>query len=141
MFEKACLIQTLSECGHEFLAVFERSAAQNSDHRQRRLLRARRERQRGRAAESQDELAAPHSITSSARPSNGSGKVRPSVFADGRFRLLTSPNWTGSAPVRKMIGIVAVAALAASPAAMPPGAARTATRRAARSAASIVRRS
>jgi hypothetical protein len=37
-----------------------------SDHRHRRLLRARRERPRGRTAEKRDELAAPHSITSSA---------------------------------------------------------------------------
>jgi hypothetical protein len=36
------------------------------------------------------------------------------VFAferPGRFRLLTNPNFTGSAPVRKTIGIVVVAAL------------------------------
>src|SRR5262249_43332429 len=53
-----------------------------------RLLRARGERPRGRAAEQRDELAPLHSITSSARPSNGSGKVRPSVFAV--LRLITN---------------------------------------------------
>src|SRR5215472_8696887 len=37
------------------------------DHRHRGLLRARRERPRGRAPEQRDERAAPHSITSSAR--------------------------------------------------------------------------
>jgi hypothetical protein len=59
MLEKACLVQALSKCGHEFLTVIERSAAQNSDHRQRRLLRVRRERpRRRRAAEERDELAA-----------------------------------------------------------------------------------
>jgi hypothetical protein len=40
-----------------------------ADHRHRRLLRARRERPCGsRAAEQRDELASPHSITSSSRP-------------------------------------------------------------------------
>jgi hypothetical protein len=44
------------------------------DHRHRRLLRARRERPRGRrAAEKRDELAAVHSITSSARASTLGG--------------------------------------------------------------------
>jgi hypothetical protein len=40
-----------------------RSGTKKSDHRHRRLLRARRQRPRRRAAESQDELAALHSIT------------------------------------------------------------------------------
>src|SRR5262245_11410834 len=55
-----------------------------------RLLRARRERPSNcRAAEQRDELAAAaHSITSSARPSSGSGTVRPSALAV--FRLITS---------------------------------------------------
>src|SRR6516164_287186 len=54
-----------------------------------RLLRARRERPRCcRAAEQRDEIAAPHSITSSARPDNGSGTVRPSALAV--LRLITS---------------------------------------------------
>jgi hypothetical protein len=47
-----------------------------SDYRHRRLLRARRERQRDRAAEQRDELAAvAHSITSSARESRFGGYV------------------------------------------------------------------
>src|SRR6266508_2812122 len=53
------------------------------------LLRARRERPRGRcAAEQRDELAPLHSITSSARPMSGSGNARPRVLAV--FRLTTN---------------------------------------------------
>src|SRR5262245_64075086 len=63
-----------------------------------RLLRARRERPRRRAADQRDELATPnHSITSSARPSRGSGMLRPRVFAV--CTLMTSSTltvcWTG----------------------------------------------
>src|SRR5262249_34361087 len=51
----------------------------------------------GHAAESQDELAASHSITSLANASSRSGTLRPSAFAV--FRLITSSNligcWTG----------------------------------------------
>src|SRR5207249_4403413 len=61
------------------------------------LLRARRERPRHRAAKQCDELAAFHSMTSSARPSSARGKVMPSVFAV--LRLITSSTfvacWTG----------------------------------------------
>src|SRR5262245_5799186 len=46
-----------------------------------RLLRARRERPRGCAAEQRDELAALHSITSSARASTVAGTSRPSALA------------------------------------------------------------
>jgi hypothetical protein len=49
---------------------------------------ARRERPRGRPAEQRDELAADHSITSSARASTVAGMSRPSAFAV--FRLMTS---------------------------------------------------
>jgi hypothetical protein len=42
----------------------------------------------GRAAEQRDELAPSHSITSSARPSSGSGTVRPSAL--GVLRLIIS---------------------------------------------------
>src|SRR5262245_8521347 len=64
----------------------------------RRLLRAGRERpRRRRAAKQRDELAPSHSITSSARPSSGSGTVRPSALAV--FILMVSWNfvtcWTG----------------------------------------------
>ena len=47
----------------------------------------------------------------------------------GRLRLGTRPTATGSVPLEKTIGIVAVAALAAKPAAMLPPATITATRR------------
>src|SRR5262249_28088677 len=60
-----------------------------------RLLRARGERQRGRgAAESQDELAAVHSITSSARASNVGGTSRPSALAV--LRLMSSSYLVGA---------------------------------------------
>src|SRR5437764_12167121 len=58
----------------------------HSDHRHRRLLRARRKRPRHRAAEQRDELAAFHSITSSARASRVGGTVAPSGLA--RFMLM-----------------------------------------------------
>src|SRR5262245_38211346 len=51
------------------------------------FLRPRRERPRGRAAEQRDELAALHSITSSARASTAGGTVRPNAFAI--FKLMT----------------------------------------------------
>jgi len=55
-----------------------RRAAQEPDDRPAWLLRARRERPRGcRAAEQRDELAARHSITSSARIRNVSGIAKP----------------------------------------------------------------
>src|SRR5262249_6623213 len=61
------------------------------------LLRARRDRPRRRTTEQRYELAASHSITSSARPSTVIGKVRPSVLAV--LRLITNSTfadrWTG----------------------------------------------
>src|SRR5262249_21629798 len=71
--------QTVGQC-------LGRSGVEKANHRHRRLLRARRARPRcRRAAESQDEDAAFHSITSSARGSRLSGTVRPSTFAVLRF--------------------------------------------------------
>src|SRR5205823_3615348 len=62
-----------------------------------RLLRARRERPRRRAAEQRDELAPlhlwAHSITSSARASSVGDTSRPSAFAV--LRLMTSSNFVG----------------------------------------------
>src|SRR6516165_11256291 len=56
------------------------------------LLRPRRERPRdGRAADKRDELAAPHSITSSARASSVGGTSRPSAIAVAR--LITRSNF------------------------------------------------
>src|SRR5262249_26902485 len=53
-----------------------------------RLLRPRRERPYRCAAEQRDELAAPHSITSSARASSDAGTESPSAFAV--FKLTTN---------------------------------------------------
>src|SRR5262249_8693128 len=72
-----------------------RRASKKPDHRHRRLLRARRERPRGRATEQQNEIAAPdHSITSSARASSVGGTSRPSVLAV--FKLITSSYFVGA---------------------------------------------
>src|SRR5262249_40070718 len=60
-----------------------------------RLLRAGRERPRRRSpAEQRDELAPPHSITSSASASSGGGTVRPSIRAV--LRLIASSYFTGA---------------------------------------------
>src|SRR5262249_39791276 len=66
------------------------AAIKKSDHRHSRLLCARRERPRGRAAEQRDEFAPFHSITSSASASSLSGIWRPSVLAV--LRLITNSN-------------------------------------------------
>src|SRR5262245_45259221 len=58
------------------------------------LLRPRRERPRRRAAEQSDELAASHSITSSARASSDGGTSRPRAFAV--LRLITSSYLVGA---------------------------------------------
>src|SRR5262249_24788753 len=65
-----------------------------------RLLRARRERPRRRAAEQRNELAPPHSITSSARASNVAGISRPSALAVLRFKISSNSVgcWTGRSP-------------------------------------------
>src|SRR5262245_57105224 len=73
--------KTTPECGIEMHGVGLRQAAEISNHRHCRLLRSRRERPRGRAAEQCYELAALHSITSSARASSVGGISRPSSLA------------------------------------------------------------
>ena len=40
--------------------------------------------------------------------------VTPVTLPPGRFRLATRPSWTGSPPISKTIGMVVVAAFAAS---------------------------
>jgi hypothetical protein len=57
------------------------------------LLRACRERPRRRAAEQRDEVAAVHSMTSSAIASSLSGTARPSALAV--LRLITNSNFVG----------------------------------------------
>src|SRR5262249_43426077 len=59
-----------------------------------RLLRARRKRPRGSAAEQRDEGAAPHSITSSAATSRPGGTVSPIAFAV--LRLTTVSKFVGA---------------------------------------------
>src|SRR5262245_7950864 len=65
----------------------------------------------------------------------------PVTLPPGRLRLATRPRSTGSPPVRKTIGMVVVAALAANVAAGVPGLTITATRRRTRSSANPGRRS
>src|SRR5262249_23294638 len=59
-----------------------------------RLLRAHRARPRDRAAEQRDEVAALHSITSSARSRMDVGNAIPKLFAV--LRLITSANFVGN---------------------------------------------
>src|SRR5262249_20435376 len=92
-FEIATLANAMPERGHKVGSAAGRRGAENPDHRHRLLLRARREGPRRRAADERDELAPPHSITSSARASRVGGTVRPSAFAVAR--LMTSSNLVG----------------------------------------------
>src|SRR6516162_1790854 len=97
-FDPAEFAQPLHKSSGQLALRGRRSRAQESDGRQpRSLLRTRRQRPRRRAAHEGDELAAPHSITSSAEACRVRGTVRPSVFAV--LRLMTSLNlvgcWTG----------------------------------------------
>src|SRR5262249_46000533 len=64
------------------------------------LLRPRRERPCRRAAEERDDLAAFHSITSSARSRIDGGTARPSAFAVLRFTTISNfvGNCTGRSP-------------------------------------------
>src|SRR5450759_5124293 len=93
-------LQALHEGGHELRIPVRRTDVEEPNHRHRWLLRARCKRPRSRAAEKRNELASPHSITSSARARSIGGTVRPSAFAV--LRLITSSNlvgcWTGSSP-------------------------------------------
>src|SRR5262249_21137137 len=76
------LSEALPERGHELGPFSSEGGIDEADHRHRRLLRARRERPRGRrTAEQRDEVAPLHSITSSASESSLSGIWRPSAFA------------------------------------------------------------
>src|SRR5262249_52803931 len=59
-FDEADFAQTLAERGHPWGVSALRFAVEKPDYRHRRLLRARRERPRGRAAEKSNELAPFH---------------------------------------------------------------------------------
>src|SRR2546421_632157 len=90
----ANLFKALSECGRHGCIAISGSAVQKTDHRHGRLLRARRDRPRGRRAAKQlDERAPFHSITSSARASSVGGMSRPSAFAV--LRLMMNSNLIG----------------------------------------------
>src|SRR5262245_7562161 len=99
----------LPECGQKACTIGKERprAAEEPDHRQRRLLRARRDRPRDRrAAEQRDERPPSHSITSSARARSIGGMSRSIAFAVAR--LITSSNFVaistgrsaGLAPLR-----------------------------------------
>src|SRR5262249_30015595 len=86
--------QPLAKCGDgPRVATLGRSGVDEPDHRRRRLLRARRERPRRRAAEQRDEATAVHSITSSAMATSLPGIWRPSALAV--LRLMASSNFVG----------------------------------------------
>src|SRR5262249_27702139 len=90
----AGLFQALAECGQMLRIRTGEGYVQKANHRQRRLLCARRERPRHRTAEQRDELAAlHHSITWSVRASNVVGTSRPSALAV--IRLMTRSNLVG----------------------------------------------
>src|SRR5262249_30860702 len=95
----AHFVETAAECSIEINGNRLRQAAEISDHRDRWLLRACRQRpHRCRAADERDELAPLHSITSSARSRNDSGMVSPIRFAV--FMFTTSSNLTGASTGR-----------------------------------------
>src|SRR5215475_12722028 len=88
--DNVCRFEALTEYAHTLRHSVRRSGVEESDHRRRRLLRARRERPRCRAAEKRDELASLHSITSSAICWRWVGTSRPSMSAV--CALMTSSN-------------------------------------------------
>src|SRR5262245_56244621 len=94
-----CFAEGIAERGHVACHCIGRPEVYEPDDGHRRLLRVRRERPSDRrAAEKRDELASPHSITSSARASSLSGTFRPSTLAV--LRLMTSSNFIGCATGR-----------------------------------------
>src|SRR5262245_11029875 len=106
-FDKARRAQALAESTQTDRIRIRADGREKPDHRHPRLLRVCRERPRGSgAAENCDELAPPHSITSSARCWRNKGTSRPSDLA---VLILTASvnltgSWTGSslgfAPLR-----------------------------------------
>src|SRR5262249_52539883 len=89
--------QTPTESGYAGGERYSRPAVEETDHRHRRLLRARHKRPRDGRAEERDELAplhrCNHSITSSAMASNLSGTLSPSALAV--LRLSVRSNLVG----------------------------------------------
>src|SRR5262245_34484952 len=89
----AGFVETFAERSGSARGGIGRTGADEAHDRHRRLLRARRERPRSCAANQRDELAPPHSITSSARAVTAAGTVRPSARAV--TRLITRSNLVG----------------------------------------------
>src|SRR5262249_8395720 len=97
-FDEACFVQAFAERGHNTCTQLRRTGIYKSNHRQRRLLRARCERPCCcRAAKQRDELAPLHSITSSTKEISRAGISMASALAV--LRLITNSNlvscWTG----------------------------------------------
>src|SRR6516165_6879322 len=94
--DPAGLSKPLAKCGERQIRSG-RAAAEVADYRHRLLLCAQTVTRRNRAGHQQQQLAAVHSMTSSARPRIAGGIVSPSALAV--FRLTTSSNlvgcWTG----------------------------------------------
>src|SRR4029077_18968853 len=91
-FDEAILLQALAKRSQPSGLSLEHRAVEESDHRHW-LLRARSDRPDGRGSGERYEVAAPHSITSSARASKVAGTSRPSDLAV--LRLMTSSNLVG----------------------------------------------
>src|SRR5215510_107442 len=92
--DKASFVQSMANNGDRMRIGSGRTAAEESNHRQPTLLRARPERPCSRrAAEQRDEISPPHSITSSAARSSVAGTVRPSARAV--TKLITRSNLVG----------------------------------------------
>src|SRR5262249_50930452 len=89
-FDEPFLAEAVAELCHDRRERRGGRAAQQPHHPHQRLLRPRRERPSGsRTANDQYEVAAPHSITSSARASTEAGKSRPSALAVLRLTAST----------------------------------------------------
>src|SRR5262249_39668594 len=86
-FDIAGVLETLPDLSDPLIIQIDAGQQANQRHG---LLRARRERPSRRAAKQRDELAARHSITSSARASRVGGMVSPIALAV--LRLITSSN-------------------------------------------------
>src|SRR6516225_11321353 len=93
----ALFAQCLAERRHIRRSRLGRNAAEEADRQHRLLLRAHRPRHRHHAAQQEEQFAARHSMTSSARARIEGGTVRPSALAV--LRLTTSSKvvgcWTG----------------------------------------------
>src|SRR5262249_28072102 len=94
VLDEAGLIQAFPKCPYVMLRADERSTPQEANYGHSGLLRPRSHWPRcGRTAEQSNELAAPHSITSSAATWRVSGIVSPSALAVLRF--IMSSNLVG----------------------------------------------